>query len=150
MRTGYSERVRGSRAYPERGAESDADTKINNGKTKGLHVRSQDAVSKTTHAEASKICKFVCPHPTCGHRFYTKRGMQIHAGKCSAADQYLVEKILDSKGPTCCKKYLVRWEGYSSEHDQCVSHKRSPGPDQRIRKSKSLLRLRMATQVPNL
>ena len=59
-----------------------ADMDVNISKTKNLHVRKQEAVSKTTQAEARARCNFKCPHPGCGHVFLTKRGRNIHAGKC--------------------------------------------------------------------
>ena len=86
-------------------------------KTKVLHVRRQEAVSATTRDEAEKICKHICPHPHCGYRFYTKRGASIHAGKCTWADKSQFEKILDCEGPPTARKYLIKWEGHSSEHN---------------------------------
>ena len=80
-------------------------------------MRDQSQVSKTTCVEASKVCKFICPHLNCGHRFYSKRGAQIHAGKCPWKDEFEVEKILDSKGPICRRRFLIHWKGYSSDFD---------------------------------
>ena len=42
---------------------------------------------------------FVCPHPGCNHVFLTKRGINIHAGKCQWKNEFVVEKILSHKGP---------------------------------------------------
>ena len=44
------------------GSKRDADMKINISKTNGMHVRAQDPITETSHAEAVKVCKFVCPH----------------------------------------------------------------------------------------
>ena len=96
---------------------SDADMKINLIKTKALHVRSQNKVSKTTCAEASKLCKHVCPHVGCGYRFLTKRGMQIHAGRCTWKNEFEMEGILDCKGGICERKYLIKWKGFSADHN---------------------------------
>ena len=82
-------------------------------KTKVLHVRRQDNVSATTSEEAGKICKYGCPHLNCGYKFYSKRGMKIHAGKCTWADEYQLEKILDCEGPPTARRYLIKWKGYS-------------------------------------
>ena len=100
-----------------RGSKKDVDMKINIIKTKALHVRAQIQVSKTTNEEASKICKFICPHLNCGYRFYTRRGLQIHVGKCAWANEFEFEKILSSRGPTCVRQFLIRWKGYSSDYD---------------------------------
>ena len=48
------------------GSSDDADMMINVEKTKPLHVRKQDPVSVTTPEEASRMCKFTCPHLNCG------------------------------------------------------------------------------------
>ena len=63
------------------GSKKDADMSISIEKTKTLHVRKQDPVSKTSAEEAAEVCKYVCPHLNCEHRFLTKRGMQIHASE---------------------------------------------------------------------
>ena len=89
-----------------------ADMEINIAKTKAQHVREQDQVSKTTNAEASKLCKFVCPHLNCNFRFYSKRGLQVHMGKCKWKNDFEIEKILECKGPVCVRRYLVKWKGY--------------------------------------
>ena len=58
------------------------------------------------------MCKYICPHLNCG-----KRGLMIHARKCKWANEFVVEKILDCEGPPTNRKYLIKWEGYSSEHN---------------------------------
>ena len=100
-----------------KGSRDDADMSVNCDKTKGMQIRSQDPVSKTTSEEAKKVCKYVCPHLNCGYRFFSKRGMKVHAGKCVWANEYEVERIIDSKGPTCARRFLIRWKGYSSDSD---------------------------------
>ena len=94
------------------GSRADADMKVKIVKTKVLHVRPQDPVTETTSSEASKVCKFTCPHLNCGFRFLTKRGMLTHAGRCEWSKEYEVERILACKGPLCARKYLVRWKNY--------------------------------------
>ena len=58
------------------GSDNDADMKIKIKKTKVMHARPQDPVVNTTHEEAVKTCRFVCPHLGCGFHFYTKPHMQ--------------------------------------------------------------------------
>ena len=64
------------------GSKKSADMDVNIIKTKAMHVRKQEEVSKTSEEEARKKCKFSYPHPGCDHVFLTKRGMNIHAGRC--------------------------------------------------------------------
>ena len=82
-----------------------------------MHVRPQDPVSNTTQEEAAKTCRFVCPHLGCGFRFYTKRGMLAHAGRCEWGDEYEVERILACRGPTCARQFKIRWKNYDQEDD---------------------------------
>ena len=70
---------------------------VNIPKTKSLHVRQQEEVSKTTQNEARVKCKFGSPHPGCNHVFLTKRGLNIHAGRCQWKNEFEVEKILSHK-----------------------------------------------------
>ena len=93
------------------GSRDDADMEISVSKTKVLHVRRQDSVRVTTSDEAKKVCNHVCPHLNCGYRFCTKRGANIHAGKCKWASEHVVEKILDCEGPPTNRKYLIKWGG---------------------------------------
>ena len=86
-------------------------------KTKVLHVRSQDPVSETTKEEASAVSKFVCPHLNCGFRFFTKRGMLAHAGRCEWRNEFEVERILACRGPMHARQYKIRWKGYQEEDD---------------------------------
>ena len=99
------------------GSLRDADMQINIKKTKGMHIRKQDPISDTTTEEARSMCKFKCPHSMCNFVFGTRHGMQIHASKCRFKDEYVVESILDSKGPVWAKKFKVRWRGYGAEAD---------------------------------
>ena len=100
-----------------KGSRSRADMEVKIEKTKVLHVRPQDPVSDTTSDEALKICKFKCPHLNCGFKFHTKRGMQIHAGRCEWRNEFEVERLIACKGPTCARQYKVRWRGYLPEDD---------------------------------
>ena len=71
------------------GSKASADMDVNVSKTKSLHVRRQEAVSKTSEEEARAKCKFKCPHPGCDHVFLTKRGMDIRhpCGKMSMEER---------------------------------------------------------------
>ena len=102
------------------GSKIDADMEINIKKTKVMHVSEQDAVTKTTNAEATKVCKFTCPNVGCTKVFFNKRGMRCHAGRCKWRDEYLVEKILDVRGPaqSSQQQFLIQWKGYGEEHDR--------------------------------
>ena len=51
-------------------------------------------------AEASKVCKFTCPHSNGGYKFLTKRGMLVHARRCEWKEEFEMERILDCKGET--------------------------------------------------
>ena len=94
-----------------------ADMKVKITKTKVLHVRPQDPVSDTTCSEATKACKYVCPHLNCGFRFFTKRGMLIHAGRCEWRNEFEVENIIACKGPVCSRQYKIRWKDCLPEDD---------------------------------
>ena len=93
----------------------DADMSISIAKTKVLHTRRQDEVSKTTDLEASKARKYTCPHGHCDYKLYSKKDMQIHAGKCKWTNTFQIEKILDYEGPPTTRKYLIKWQGYPRE-----------------------------------
>ena len=77
----------------------------------------QDKITKTTPEEAVKVYKFVCPHLNCGHRFTTKRGLNIHASKCCWQNEFKVSRILDCKGPLTVRSYLIRWAGHEAQCD---------------------------------
>lgn len=99
------------------GSRAGADMDINLDKTKTLHVRRQDAVSKTANAEADEVCAFTCPHLLCGHKFLNSKGMKIHASRCKWKDEFKVRKIMDVRGNITTRQYLIRWEGYSEDYD---------------------------------
>ena len=101
------------------GSRQDADMEISVPKTKGMHVSAQGEVTKTTNEEAKRVCKFKCPNIGCHRVFYNKRGMKCHAGKCKWKDEFLIDKILDARGPARSSKqeFLIRWKGYGREHD---------------------------------
>ena len=86
-------------------------------KTKAMHVRAQEPITATSNTEASKVCKFICPHLNCGYKFLTKRGMLVHAGRCEWKEEFEIERILDCKGEVWNRKYLIHWKGYTHEHD---------------------------------
>ena len=43
--------------------------------------------------------------------------MLVHASKCRYKDEYRVERILESKGPVCARKFKICWLGYGPEDD---------------------------------
>ena len=102
------------------GSKESADMNVNIIKTKAMHVRQQEEVGKTTSVEARAKCKFKCPHPGCDHVFLTKRGLNVHAGRCQWRNEFVVEKILCHKGPVTDRKYKVRWQGYSPQEDSWI------------------------------
>ena len=83
-------------------------------------MRQQEEVGKTTPNEARAKCKFACPHPGCNHVFLTKRGLTIHAGKCQWKNEFVIEKILNHRGPVTARQYQVRWQGYNAQHDSWI------------------------------
>ena len=99
------------------GSRARADMEVKIVKTKVLHVRPQDPVSDTTSDEASKVCKYTCPHINCGFQFHTKRGMLVHAGRCEWMNGFEVDRLIACRGPTCARQYKVRWKGYLPEDD---------------------------------
>ena len=101
------------------GSRTDADMVISIPKTKVLHVRAQDAVSRTTNREAEAACKYTCPHVNCGYKFKTKHGMRVHAGKCKHKNVFVVERLLGHEGNDLfARRYLVRWEGHGPKEDR--------------------------------
>ena len=74
-----------------------------------MHVRKQDPLTDTTPERGSPgVCKFSCPHSMCNFVFGTKHGMLIHASRCRYKDEYVVERIIGSKGPVCAEKFKIR------------------------------------------
>ena len=97
------------------GSRNRADMNVKIVKTKILHVRAQDPVTDTSTNEATAVSKFVCPHLNCGFRFFTKRGMQAHAGRCEWRNEFEIERILAHRGPVHARQYLVRWKNYDTD-----------------------------------
>ena len=104
-----------------KGSRLDADMEVKLSKTKTLHCRAQDGITATTNAEAAKVCKFKCPHPGCGFVFKTKRGLQIHVGRCEWKDEAPIERILACEGHICNRTYKVRWAGFTEDADTWLS-----------------------------
>ena len=77
-------------------------------KTKILYVRAQDPVTDTTTSETTAVSKFVCPHLNCGYRFFTKRGMLTHVGRCEWKNEFEIERILTHRSPIHARQYIVR------------------------------------------
>ena len=44
----------------------------------------------------------------------------MHAGRCEWRNEFEVERILNCKGPTCNRMYLLQWKNYSQEHNSWV------------------------------
>ena len=101
------------------GSEQDADMIISVEKTKAMKVCEQDEVTPTTNDEAKKVCKFTCTNIGCTKVFFNKRGMLCHKGRCKWRDEYLIDKIVDVRGPaqTSRQEFLIQWKGYGREHD---------------------------------
>ena len=100
-----------------RGSKQDADMEINASKTEVMHVMEQGRVASATTAELKAVCKFKCPHVGCPRVFHNAHGCKCHAGKCSRKDWIEVSKILDARGETGSREFLIRWKGYGAEHD---------------------------------
>lgn len=64
-----------------------------------------------------KLTCVTCPHLKCGHKFTTKSGMLIHAGKCEWKDEFEVDFITNHRGPVTSRQYQVRWKNYSSDFE---------------------------------
>ena len=90
---------------------------INVDKTKTLHVRTQDAISKTTSEEVNDVCAYTCPHLQCGHKFLNAKGMKIHASKYKWKNEFKVQKIMGIRGNITTRQYLIRWDDYSEDFD---------------------------------
>ena len=102
-----------------RGSEIDADMVISVDKTKTMKVSKQGPVTKTTTDEAKKVCKFACPNMGCNRVFFSKRGLLCHQGRCKWWDEFLIDKIVDVRGPAHSSKqeFLIQWKGYGRAHD---------------------------------
>ena len=100
------------------GSKKDADMSLSAEKTKVMHIRAQDPITKTTQEEGERvrICKFTCPTWRV-FKFKTKRGMLAHAGRCCWNKEYKIKRIMDCAGDVCCRKYKIRWDGYPPEYD---------------------------------
>ena len=99
------------------GSRDDANMEIRVVKTKVLRVRRQETVITLTRNETKEKCNHVCPHLNCGFRFLTERGEKIHSGKCKWRHDFEVEKILNCEHPPTNRKYLIKCEDYSIEHN---------------------------------
>ena len=67
--------------------------------------------------EAKDACKFTYKHIGCDHCFANIRGLKIHESKCPCRYHFVVESILDCKGPVPSRSYLIKWKGYSSKYN---------------------------------
>ena len=85
-------------------------------------MRTQEKTSDTSKCESEQVCKFTCPHIQCGHKFLTKHGMLVHAGKCEFKDLRNLGKIVEHKGPAASRLYRVRWQGFDETDDTWQQH----------------------------
>ena len=111
--------------YVAWGSKEMADMELAPAKTKALQVGEQDPVEDTTPEEARAVSQFPCPHPNCNFVFASKRGCDIHAGRCEWSRECEFEKILAERGPRCAKQYLIRWKGYDSDDEEDTWETRS-------------------------
>ena len=47
----------------------------------------------------------------------TKTGMRIHAGSCEWKNEFEVDHIVDHRGPTTARQYLIRWKDFDDKYD---------------------------------
>jgi len=106
------------------GSRKDADMSINIDKTEVMHVATRERVSKTTRAEAKKVCKYTCKNAGCNMVFQNTHGAKCHAGKCKWKHAFEMDRIIKVKGtPGTNKcKYLIRWKGYKPKNDTWEPH----------------------------
>ena len=98
------------------GSREDADMEISLKKTKAMHVQEHQDY-EVSASEARDVCTHTCPHLNCGKMFYNKRGLKIHMSRCEWGDEFEIEGLLGHRGPTTDRQYLVRWKGYTPDHD---------------------------------
>ena len=84
-----------------------------------MHVCRQGVCPVVSDSEARAKAKFTCPHINCGHVFFNKHGLKVHAGRCPKRDMYTAEKILAVTGETgsALRRFKVRWKGYGADDD---------------------------------
>ena len=95
-----------------------------------MRVCKQGAVTRTTTEEARSVCKFACPNIGCTKVFHNKHGMLCHKGRCKWRNEYLIDRIVDVRGPanSSSQEFLIEWKGYGREHD-CWRPRRDIDPD---------------------
>ena len=67
-----------------------------------VHVHKQDPrpCGPTLPEETKTICKFKCPHVGFDNVFMSVTGLKIYTNKCKWKQEFVFEKIPESKGPT--------------------------------------------------
>ena len=99
------------------GSREDSDMSISIDKTKVTHACVQGETSVTTDVEAKKIFKHKYKNVGCNKVFHNSHDVKCHADKCHWRQYYLVEKILDVRGETGYREFLIKWEGHDPEHN---------------------------------
>ena len=112
----------------EEGALTSADMVISRPKTEVMQIRRQEAPALVTVERIDELVesgdlKFKCDK--CSAGFHNKLGLSIHKARWCGEErreiferQYVVEKILDARGPPRTRFLKIKWEGYDLDEDE--------------------------------